>query len=509
MNENNNLESVNSNLNNVNNTIMPNTNNEVLISNDNNQTNINNINQNIVPKKKNKLGLIIGIVVCLLVIGGGVFFALNYFKKDSKQVFNTIVNVGSNKIKEFLTSDDNFIMDLLSKEDNFKVKLSGDFSLNAKDSRYYISEPRNMNYTTNIDLDANINRKAKKLETNLKLGVNNEDLLDGSAIVSNNMLYAKLKDFSKYYSLDQYVDFDQLFEYSSKDITQNLTKVVTYLQESINETITKEDIKEEKTSIDLDNNNINVTKYSIHINNDLVERIKNKFKEKIKNDEVLSKDFKFDEANNDLDINTDFTYYISDDSKLVLMELNYTGENSSNYLKIINYNNVYKVEYNQEYKIFAKCEDCSSQSINFKTVLDIKKDNNNYSFELTSNDNKVAYGNIIIDNKDIIYNINLSMSEDEYLTLDGKHNTKKVNDEISYTGNTNINIKNIDQKIEFKANYKFSIAKSNLIDDSKVDNATNYNNMSLEDQEILNNFVQKIEDSLSNFIPSDSAALNF
>ena len=454
--------------------------------------------------RKKTLLIIIGIVLVAL-ISVGVYFGINYFKKDPKQVFNTIVNVGSDKIKEFIKSDNNFMLDLFEKEDNLGINLKGDVKIKYTDLRYYITDPNtNFDISTDYDFNLNINKLAKKMQSDFKIGLNNEEVIDGSAIVSNNTFYAKLKDFSKYYYIDQYVDFDALFNYSKKDISKDLIKLITYLQQSINEAVTKDDIISEKANISIDNNNIDVTKYSVHIDNNLVNKIGNIFRDKVKSDEELVNDlgvdvdYKSNVVDDNSNIDANFSYYITNDSKLVLMELSSLNNDSSNNIKIRNYNNLFKIEYVTSYKLYPKCEGCEPTTITSNIVLEVKKDNNNYDFKLTSDDEKIVEGNISIENDKIGYKLVINSIDNE-LNISGYNKTKKESNSVNYDGNIKVIVSGDDQKFEFEANYNATYGKTNVIDDSAIFNAENIDYISLEDQEVADKVVEKINEIISKY----------
>lgn len=235
--------------------IMPQTNLEG-VNNYNQQTNEINLSSTKIKKKKNelKLGIITGIVATvLLVIGLVGFFIL---KKSPKMIFDTAINKIFSLTEQYLQTEK---INTISQNYDFKIDLDLDKNL---------IDPSLYQFVNNITAGGSVAIDYQKKVTNIEMQAKykNENLANLSLYSQNNTIYAGLGDlFERCIEIPvEKEDYDAFFELLNfSQITDDHFTILNEIKKAMKTSLKNEYFQQEKTSILINNKNLNTTKTSL------------------------------------------------------------------------------------------------------------------------------------------------------------------------------------------------------------------------------------------------------
>ena len=449
------------------------------------------------PKKKHgKTIALVSIMVLLLAGAAGWYFL--FYNNSPKKVFSSVIDNESKKILNIIESIDSEsgdnLIGFIHKHDNLDVDFSSDVSLKINDKEIKAKS----------DIDVLLNTAAKKIKTTVDIDLNDKKFVNLNAILANSKLYCKLKDFSKYYYLDETIDFDKLYDSlnSTRDSKIIARKLLTHLQNTLNETIDESLITSSNEKITINSEEVAATKYTINITNELLTNIIKTYAEKIKNDSELisslAKLLNISESSIKDDLNTEkvsvnlkedikLNYYVKN-RDLVLVEI--TASNLS--LTFSNYKSNYSLK---------------STVDNAVTTFDAIKTGDEYNVSLEVNGKKYLSGKVKIGKNDSTYNLELNLQEYGIATLSGSEKNKKDGNTFSVEGNVNIKYVLATFNAELSLGYTSKIGEGQEISDSEIQNAASVEDMSLEDKMVLNNWMASLNslrlDSLFGYSDED------
>ena len=231
-------------------------------------------------KRKNKKGLIIGLVIILIVILGGLGWYLFFgstskavYEKAIKDTFADIID-GLNIAKKHLVNYD-FSTDSVNQKGEFKISTNQD-SLKALS---------NYTYTYEVGIDA------KNEKGELALGINKNDavLLDGKMYIIGNEGYlesSKLFDGIMYLSGNVDVDYDIMPAYNIDTYIKTVKKV----EESLLNFVKKSVIKNGKAELNINGQVKQVKDHIFTINNEDAKVLLNDLVDNFLNDDEFLKE---------------------------------------------------------------------------------------------------------------------------------------------------------------------------------------------------------------------------
>lgn len=232
--------------------------------------NVANSSDNSVKKKNNNaVGIIAIIVVVALILVGGFLVYKNFSGKDpvtiSKKTFNKF-GKNAKKMIASLNDDANKYLDKA-----FEGTLSLDVSGNKISTGVGYDKNKQLMYL-NLDTDANIGGTTIKDKGNL--------------IVTKDKAYIKLNNGEDYYISE---DFSKVFETleNKHRLSEQYAKFITYFGEAFENTIKDEEFKESNEDIIIEGKTIKTTKYSLKIDQKMVNKMFNNYGDLLLNDDEL------------------------------------------------------------------------------------------------------------------------------------------------------------------------------------------------------------------------------
>ncbi len=207
-----------------------------------------------VSKPKSNKGLkiisLLLIVISISLIAGGVYFLLKptTVLKQSYQYLAKAFQMGNNKNTELINKD--------------KVKYEGNFHISLGESLNLGINSLDLKLTAEEDKTAKISQY--KIETKM----NDMSLVNASAILKDNRIYAKLQNImDKYYYMEQ--EYVSLMENNQADIQILIDK----LSDSIQRKVTEDKLSQTEETKKIEGTEEKVKKVSLDVTNKLVADI--------------------------------------------------------------------------------------------------------------------------------------------------------------------------------------------------------------------------------------------
>ncbi len=266
------------------------------------------------------------LIVSLMFLG--LFIVLN---SNSKMRFIDSFSYMQDKLESYTSGFHiSSLLDQYTSTVNSKISLKSDLLQQAstEETQPYINlinNIGNMEITENVKCD----KAAKKMVTNVIASLKGETLFDLTHFVDQNKQYIYFKNV-----IDEYIDlgtdvniFDMMQE--SKKNAEDYHYIMDVLEDSLKKNIKASYIEKEKATIQLDNKDIKVDKYTLVLNgknaHELFSNILNDLKKDKKAKEIITKLYpEFDEAVVDIDKNSDgvrYHVYTKSANKIVKIEL--------------------------------------------------------------------------------------------------------------------------------------------------------------------------------------------
>ena len=438
-------------------------------------------------EKKNfkKIFLILGVIFSIVVLIAIITLLLMH--KSPKEEFISIINNnGKNVLKTINnTKELNSVLNYINNKENLEFELDGKLSINMDDikveDKYYINGIKN---------------KDNVIKANYKFNSDNKDLFKGTYVIEKDKLYFKLDGFDNYYYSKLELPIININQSNSIDLNKLISKLIEALPKVFNKAIVDDDIKISDEVIKVNNEDINAKRYSIEIDDDLMTRITNEFKEYLKNDEELLSILKNIEDSSEEEILNnivkDDDSYKSDekininiyvkDNKLVLFDI---GDDENSF-SISDYNDVFELSLSND----------TSLSLIVK-----KESDNNYNIEFKKDNQSVIFGSIEINNENIKYDLVLSNDLFQKIRIFGNNSISNENDEYNINGKINFEMDIIYYKYNISFEYNGILKESNGYIESDYKNAKTIDKLSKNDEEILNNIENNIyfSDNILNY----------
>lgn len=294
---------------------------------DNNESDLKNI-------KSNKLIIFIIILIILLIAGGiGLFFILNK-SKDPKSIFMESIAEVKKQFNNFTNNFD----DNVDTIDNNKIIINNNITFDTNTEDLEVLKDLKLNFLYELDYQNKYFNIATILEDN------NKQIADLLVYLSNNALFFESESlFSKVVKI-QDINFDELLQNNNnenlKDNAEDFKYLINNMLDYISNSLVEDNFNQEKDTITINNENIDVTSNIYNINQEVANTMKKSIIEKILNDEkfieILAKynEMSADEVKEKLndEKDKDFTF-VSDDAYLSVgkSEANMIYSSISNY----------------------------------------------------------------------------------------------------------------------------------------------------------------------------------
>lgn len=393
-----------------------------------NNTPIHNINETPKQPKKNNNLIIILCTTVILILVGVIIFATFYIRNPKAILSKTLSDFYSG-LKNDNTST------LRSILDNDIVTLDTSVELSIEGSGFEEQGMDGLDFSLNSSYVEN--KKDKKGYINIDSYINNEKFLIIDSLFKDNKAYFKIKDvFDEYY----YEDYDFISFLNNKS-SDDIKYLLNIFKDSAVNNLNKQKLKEESTTIKLDNKDTKVRKISLEITENLVKNILKDSLTEIKNNPK---------------------------AKGILIENTNMKESNINKLLDEILNNL------------GDSKNTNNQSESIYYNIYVKGMNNTVKQELTSKDFSLAYYNysdvkefkIEVDNQDL-FSIKFIGNEKGKITgilggiaLTGSYEKGKMNLDIPYNDmDLNISIENTEDEIsknkEYKNNFKILVSINN------------------------------------------------
>lgn len=219
--------------------------------------------------RKNKLLFILipVIIILLALLGGFIYLKVN---SAPKKIFTGAIN----KAFEFLEVEEDKYTTVKS-----KVELSG--SIESEDES--VKEVKDILENSKITINSELDTKNLFANENIQVVYNNEDLINLDAVIQDEKIYIKFRDW-----LDKYI------EVQLNDVADNLSSIDTSLllksvQEELIKEMQKQEFVKEKVKLNLDGKETKVTKSSLKLSEEQAITFVKEFLENLKQNENFQK----------------------------------------------------------------------------------------------------------------------------------------------------------------------------------------------------------------------------
>ena len=430
-------------------------------------------------EKKTKKGLIITLVIIFIIlllgIGGFLFIKNKYtasnFLDESSNNINTFINKAFEGItinKDYLNNIDKY--DIVS-DSNIKLTTT---SSKLKDlNNLEIGLKSNQSLKNNyIDMDINLKQDTGTLTG--KLAIDNNKIYIDSKDIINKVLTIKSDD-NLFGNVDEYTE--KLKSFTKYDIELIANNIIKHLFEALKE-----------ANLNTKYDGLNVI-YTYEINDTNKAKINDKFMKLVNEDKALSNIITEENAI------TLENVKITIEVKMLNNTIeNFTIKSDEKELKGV------KIDKNK-YKITSDEDEYEVEVTKEKIVINGKDENNNPAqAKLEVSDNKAM---IVYTTTDTSLDITINSEKKNTSNIDIKINSKKIkingnltitSDEKNKTndvsGKVNLTYNDYNITLDIKNNEKYG---NNLVTKKNFGNATNIENISEEDSQIIiNNVMNKI-----------------
>lgn len=439
----------------------------------------NNLDFEDFREKKSKKGLVITLIIVLIIlllsIGSFLFIKNKYtassFLDQSSKNINTFINEvfeGITINKDYLDNIDKY--DVIS-DSNIKLTTA---SSELKDlNNLEIGLKTNQSLKNNyLDMDISLKQDTGTLTGTLAID-NNKIYIDSKNII-NKVLTTK-SDEDLFGNVDEYTE--KLKSYAKYDIESIANNIVKYLFESLKE-----------ANLNTKYNGLNVI-YTYEINDTNKDKINDKFMKLVNKDKVLS-----DIINENNAITLENVKITIEVNMLNNTVENFTIKSDESEIKGV------KIDKNK-YKITSDEDEYEVEVTKEKIVINGKDENNNPAqAKIETSDNKAM---LVYTTTDTSLDITINSEKKNSSNVDIKINSKniKINGNLTITsdeknktseisGKLNLSYNDYSITIDIKNNGKYG---NNLVTKKNFGNATNIENISEEDSQIIiNNVMNKI-----------------
>lgn len=458
----------------------------------------NNGNIPVIPKKnKSLMGICIaGGIVILALIAFGVYYF--FFKTNPTDVLKDVINDAYTDFSSDLKKIEKEKIDFDILNDSFKI--DGDLALSGKTAGDLKDDK--INFSVGFDYHN------KKGEVSANLLENNKSLLDGNIYLKNNHYYLESPSLlTNTYDLGEY-DFTENFDLSeiesylnnNKTILSDIDYIVASFKDALLNSLNKDNLKQEKTTIKVNDKEVKVNKISYSITNENVRNLLQNITDNIGNNtELLNKiskllDVKVDDIkdtlnnikNSDVDLgNKEWEFNIY--TKGIVN--NFAGIELKNKVGLLAY---YKDD-KDAYGIIENKD--SDEAIKLEVIAKTdKNDVTNIDVKMTEDGKEENFANVVIrkfneDNIDLDVTINI---EEKVLKATIKAETKKENDK-KISGKMELSFAYDTYDLGAIFNYTLSIG-DNIADIDTSKALTSYD-MTVEDETKLENKINELEES--------------
>ena len=439
----------------------------------------NNLDFEDFREKKTKKGLIITLVIVFIIlllgIGGFLFIKNKYtasnFLDESSNNINTFINKAFEGItinKDYLNNIDKY--DIVS-DSNIKLTTT---SSKLKDlNNLEIGLKSNQSLKNNyIDMDINLKQDTGTLTG--KLAIDNNKIYIDSKDIINKVLTIKSDD-NLFGNVDEYTE--KLKSFTKYDIELIANNIIKHLFEALKE-----------ANLNTKYDGLNVI-YTYEINDTNKDKINDKFMKLVNEDKALSNIITEENAI------TLENVKITIEVKMLNNTIeNFTIKSDEKELKGV------KIDKNK-YKITSDEDEYEVEVTKEKIVINGKDENNNPAqAKLEVSDNKAM---IVYTTTDTSLDITINSEKKNTSNVDIKINSKniKINGNLTIvssknnktndvSGKVNLTYNDYNITLDIKNNEKYG---NNLVTKKNFGNATNIENISEEDSQIIiNNVMNKI-----------------
>ena len=430
-------------------------------------------------EKKSKKGLVITLVIVLIIlllsIGGFLFIKNKYtassFLDQSSKNINTFINKvfeGITINKDYLNNIDKY--DVIS-DSNIKLTTT---SSKLKDlNNLEIGLKSNQSLKNNyIDMDINLKQDTGTLTG--KLAIDNNKIYIDSKDIINKVLTIK-SDNNLFGNVDEYTE--KLKSFTKYDIELIANNIIKHLFEALKE-----------ANLNTKYDGLNVI-YTYEINDTNKDKINDKFMKLVNEDKALSNIITEENA-----ITLENVKITIEVKMLNNTVENFTIKSDEKEIKGV------KIDKNK-YKITSDEDEYEVEATKEKIVINGKDENNNPAqAKLEVSDNKAM---IVYTTTDTSLDITINSEKKNTSNIDIKINSKniKINGNLTIvssknnktndvSGKVNLTYNDYNVTLDIKNNEKYG---NNLVTKKIFGNATNIENVTEEDSQIIiNNVMNKI-----------------
>ncbi len=228
--------------------------------------------------KSNKLIIFIIILIILLIISGVILFFVLNKSKDPKSIFIESIAEVKKQFNSFTETFD----DEVDTVNNDKIILNNDVTFDTNTNDLAMLKDLKLNFLYELDY------QNKYFNMATILGDNDKQIADLIIYLSNNALFFESENlFSKVVKI-QDANFDELLQDDDENLKEN-TEDIKYLVNNLldftADSLVEDNFIQEKETITINNENIDVTSNIYNINQEIANTMKKSIIEKILNDE--------------------------------------------------------------------------------------------------------------------------------------------------------------------------------------------------------------------------------
>lgn len=427
----------------------------------------NEVSNEFVEEKKQKKKILIpsilgGIAVIILIIGGILMFLsktvlLQSIGNMAVGIQNVLNSSSENELAKKLISSD-------------KLTFKGILSLESQLGNYAI------NYSYADD------KTAKKNMIDLGLLIDNQELIGGNVVTSNDKMYFKLKRFMDfyYYTSYDYKSYADLI--STNDV--DYSKIMKVVSDNLKKNVPQKDIVSDNVTINVGGKDKKVTKLTYTLTNERLSNIILPILEDFKKDDILAELVK---------INSSTKEEMVKSLDSIIESIKSSNSNKSD--KILDYsvyykgfNTILRYEISADDGTFSYSVDGNNSQINYsagedKADIKIEKNNNKYNIsgEITSNGtSSTLEGYFEKDNDNSKFNIKINNDSGNIVVEGDMKTTEDAKSKATLKVSMN------DQEL-LKLNLTNEISFDATIDDSTIANSKDYAQITEEEMAIIQN----------------------
>lgn len=406
-------------------------------------------------KKKKYLLMIIPVVILVIALVGGIY----YYKTRPKVILKESYNYLTKGIKNTSTNQKTALQEKIQSnnqvklESNMQLKLNEDLELGVG--------------TINLNLEAATDKEKEIAHYKIDSKLGNEELFNIETYLKDNKLYMTIKNImDKYYYIDK-----EYFSYEPKN-EEDINTLMDAIGNAIQKIVTDNKFSKTSEKINVDGDEIEVTKLSLNITDTLLSEVATEFIKQARNNEEVKQAFINLAGVPEAELEETLTQLESemkdtDNETILNYHIYYTGSYNIKMLELENDGDSLTYTANKDYHIQYKSQN--------EVILDFKLTNDH---EL-----EIKIGTITISgtyqeenqNKEVLLKVKEGTSEIAEVTIktEEKSDTENAMEmEIKSEGMTLLTI---------TANNKYTFGEEIKIDD--LENAKNFDEMTSEEIE--------------------------